>query len=318
MATDPTWYYSNDGEQLGPVSVEELQQLAGQGIITTESSLWAEGLEDWVRATQVEGLFGEEAPQEVPVAAAPATSKLIVGAAAQTAAPLAGQVTPVTTTAPAAQAVAPAASPYLAGPSTVPVGEDYPAIAPKKAGYGKLVAFTLGGPLIMLLVLLIVGVAGNQSATSGTMSDSAAMSFGLLAIGGYFLWVILSIVGMALAMTYLYRAWSLLHWGSPTTTPGKAVGFLFIPFFNLYWIFIAYHGLAKDWNRVMASHPDLALAPRMKEGMFLTYCICVVSGVGAIFAPIIWFFMFADICKGINFMASRAMITSKPAGMSFY
>jgi len=318
MSTDPTWYYSNDGEQLGPVSVEELQQLAAQGIITAESSLWSEGLEDWVRATQVEGLFGEEAPQEVPVAAAPAASKLIVGAAAQTATPLAGQVTPVTTTAPAAQAAAPAAAPYPAGAIAVPVGEDYPAVAPKKAGFGKLLAFTLAGPLIMLLVLLIVGVVGQQSATSGTVSDSAAMSLGLLAVGAYFLWFGLSTVGMVLAMMYLYRVWDLLRWGSPTTTPGKAIGFLFIPFFNLYWIFVAYHGLAKDWNRVMASHPDLALAPRMKEGMFLTYCICTVSVVGAVFSPIIWFFMFADICKGINFMASRAMITSKPASMSFY
>jgi len=30
------------------------------------------------------------------------------------------------------------------------------------------------------------------------------------------------------------------------TTPGKAVGFLFIPLFNIYWIFVAIMGLADD------------------------------------------------------------------------
>src|SRR4030042_6627005 len=44
----------------------------------------------------------------------------------------------------------------------------------------------------------------------------------------------------------LYRHWWLLQGHGARTTPGKAVGFGFIPFFCFYWWFIAYAGLAKD------------------------------------------------------------------------
>lgn len=46
-----------------------------------------------------------------------------------------------------------------------------------------------------------------------------------------------------------YRYWQIIQDGSARTTPGKAVGFQFIPFFSIYWLFCAYFGLAQDQNR---------------------------------------------------------------------
>jgi hypothetical protein len=46
-----------------------------------------------------------------------------------------------------------------------------------------------------------------------------------------------------------YRYWQTIQDGSTRTTPGKAVGFQFIPFFSIYWLFPAYFGLAQDQNR---------------------------------------------------------------------
>lgn len=43
----------------------------------------------------------------------------------------------------------------------------------------------------------------------------------------------------------LYRCWALVPPERAATTPGKAVGFLFIPFFNLYWNFVAFLELGK-------------------------------------------------------------------------
>lgn len=51
----------------------------------------------------------------------------------------------------------------------------------------------------------------------------------------------------------LYRCWSILKGPTARTTPGKAVGFLFIPFFNLYWMFVVVGGLAKDANAFLES-----------------------------------------------------------------
>ena len=51
--------------------------------------------------------------------------------------------------------------------------------------------------------------------------------------------------GIAL-LVLLYKAWKVIPAAHARTTPGRAVGFLFIPCFNLYWIFQAFYGWAQD------------------------------------------------------------------------
>lgn len=47
----------------------------------------------------------------------------------------------------------------------------------------------------------------------------------------------------------MFRCWMLVQdSGCSRTTPGRAVGFCFIPLFNLYWIFVARIGLADEMN----------------------------------------------------------------------
>lgn len=61
-----TWYYSNNGQQLGPVSFEELKALAARGALDANKDLaWTEGMPAWVPAGQVAGIFGGS-----PIAAA--------------------------------------------------------------------------------------------------------------------------------------------------------------------------------------------------------------------------------------------------------
>ena len=40
-------YYAINQEQMGPVSEEELRNLAASGTVTTETLVWQEGMEDW-------------------------------------------------------------------------------------------------------------------------------------------------------------------------------------------------------------------------------------------------------------------------------
>ena len=62
MANEASWHVlTAGGEQMGPYTDDELRTYAGEGRITPENLLWAEGMEDWVPAAQVEGLF--PAPQ---------------------------------------------------------------------------------------------------------------------------------------------------------------------------------------------------------------------------------------------------------------
>ena len=108
----------------------------------------------------------------------------------------------------------------------------------------------------------------------------------------------------------LARAWYCLRAASPRTTPGMAVGMLFIPFYNLYWIFIAYNSLAADWNRLASRAANLRGAPRMSEGTFLAYCICALLFPPAAMA--LCFPIVSQMCKCVNFMASRI---GQPAAM---
>ena len=92
---------------------------------------------------------------------------------------------------------------------------------------------------------------------------------------GYLLVVYSGVIGFVL----LYKVWAAIQDGHARTTPGKAVGYLFIPFFQLYWVFQAYWGYAKDYNSYISRH-DISTS-RLPEGLFLAYCILpfVYTGV---------------------------------------
>jgi len=71
---------------------------------------------------------------------------------------------------------------------------------------------------------------------------------GCLIIIGIFPLIAAFIIGFIMQ----HQAWSLIQSMNPRTTPGKAVGFQFIPLFNFYWFFVAYRGLAIDINKFIS------------------------------------------------------------------
>jgi hypothetical protein len=93
------------------------------------------------------------------------------------------------------------------------------------------------------------------------------------------------VTGTVLVVKILYRAWTAIQDGQARTTPGRAVGGLFIPIYNFYWFFVAWNGLAKDFNAFLSRHQ--IPTRRLPEGLFLTYCILVVVGVVVNYVPIL-------------------------------
>lgn len=55
------WYYTTNNQQMGPVSWDELRQLASTGLLHPTDMVWKEGMADWVKATRTDGLFSERA-----------------------------------------------------------------------------------------------------------------------------------------------------------------------------------------------------------------------------------------------------------------
>lgn len=94
------------------------------------------------------------------------------------------------------------------------------------------------------------------------------------------------IAGVVLGYILLYRSWLLIQDGRVRTTPGKAVGFCFIPFYNFYWLYVAFVGLSKDMNSYCQERQ--IAAPIISEGMALAYYIMsllsAIPYVGILFA----------------------------------
>jgi hypothetical protein len=63
------WFYESNGSRLGPVQPNELKALADAGKITPETRVWREGMQQWVAAKAIRGLF-QAAPTQAPAMAA--------------------------------------------------------------------------------------------------------------------------------------------------------------------------------------------------------------------------------------------------------
>jgi hypothetical protein len=63
------WYYARGGKQSGPVSFEQLVEIARSGGLDPLRDLvWTSAMKDWLPAGQVPGIFGAPAGQPAPVA----------------------------------------------------------------------------------------------------------------------------------------------------------------------------------------------------------------------------------------------------------
>lgn len=80
--------------------------------------------------------------------------------------------------------------------------------------------------------------------------------------GAYFTFLLAYI----LTLLVFQRAWAAIQDGSATMTPGKAVGYSFIPVFNFYWLFLVMSGFAQDHNALLARRK--IDAPELPVGYF--------------------------------------------------
>jgi hypothetical protein len=119
---------------------------------------------------------------------------------------------------------------------------------------------------------------------------NAASNLSAVMIGVMCIFEMATITSQVLEYILLYKLWKNIQDGYASTTAGKAVGFMFIPFFNFYWFFRVYWGLAKDLNRYIDRHfPGQTEAGprRSKEWISLTYLIFLFTG-----AVLMYVFMF--------------------------
>lgn len=201
----------------------QLVALASSGKLDPKSTLvWREGMQDWVAAGTVEGLF---APDAASTSGSP------------------------------------------------------------RGGGGLVITFTVLAPVqifVYIVSWIWFVVAGSD-------------------VGLVLLWVLsvaLLVAAKVVFLIWLYGVWAALPRELRSTSPSAAFGYLFIPFFNLYWIFPAIVGVSKSLQRgLQTSHADppmtgigagIALAVTSLPGLLLLDLLFNFLGTPPLVLGVVW------------------------------
>jgi len=155
---------------------------------------------------------------------------------------------------------------------------------------------------IILYILGFVAIAATEEVLLGVL---------------FFILALLALIYSGVIMAILvYKMWKAIQDGYTRTTPGKAAGFLFIPFFNYYWIFQAIWGFSVDYNAYIERH-SIAVN-KLPTSLFLTYAILHVSSIvpylgilTCLAALIIFMILIVQICNAINVL--QYVTSAEPA-----
>ena len=235
------WFYALRNQQQGPVSESDLKMLLKDRTIDGGTLVWKEGMAQWTPLAQTELAKLLPKPTKLPAAA---------------------PVIPVTPTLPQQPATPGYYQPYSTQPMK-PASERLKQLDDLFKAFWILLASGAGAIIIGMItsswLLASSGRAFNAGSTVGFIL--------------FFLGIPASIAAAVIQYILLYKYWETIQSIHPRTTPGKAVGYLFIPFFSIYWIWEAYHGLSKDMNAYM--NINNVPGDRINEGLSLAYCILI-------------------------------------------
>ena len=95
-------------------------------------------------------------------------------------------------------------------------------------------------------------------------------------------WIGIALVSLALGLGLLFMMWRQVPKEEARTTPARAALLLLVPFFNLYWFFVAFGGLAEDLNKTL-----------QKKGAGHEVSVSGVRGICAIYIVFICMMVYA-------------------------
>lgn len=113
----------------------------------------------------------------------------------------------------------------------------------------------------------------------------------------------------------IFKFWQLVPNSEAETTPGKAVGFLFIPFYNLYWIHVAFYKLGKHYDAFDGQNSFKT------SSMGWWFCVSVWCWVGGQLLALFFLLIFSllEFSAGLGFVMFLNLLAtfSIPASIVF-
>lgn len=153
-------------------------------------------------------------------------------------------------------------------------------VAPKPINKSLWLALVYGS---LLLGAIFTGWAASDPA----VTELIALGLPLVAVGGI------------ANLVFWFKAWGALQDGMARTSPGKAIGLLLVPVFNIYWLFQVIPGWAQDHN-AMVERAGIDL-PRVNAGVYTAYAVCsILPFVSAIAVLVLLPIVLGSTCDAIN------------------
>jgi len=187
--------------------------------------------------------------------------------------------------APQVKSPAPIAPPAI---SAQPVAEVSPeSKSPSKAALSKAVFV-----YCWTAVRIIAGILASLGLMLAIRKEAHSTLIATFAAADVFL-----ICSVAIEMLLFYKMWAAIQDDKASISPAKAVGFLFIPVFNIYWALLMVTGFAEDYNSVIQRRAirtkDLSLS------LFLIYAFAFILSATVLTTPMICIFAFVGLISRV-------------------
>lgn len=163
--------------------------------------------------------------------------------------------------------------------------------APAATGQAPKTGVKMSAGLYLLFMIGGVALGGGLTAWGATDSKVTELLM--------FSWIPM-VFGVIANYVFIYKQWKAIDDGQARTTPGKAVGYLFIPFFNIYWIFNIFLGWPTDYNKFIQRYG--IQAPQLSQGLWIgtlvAYLLFPIAGV------FMGLYLVVATCRAVNALPS--------------
>ena len=153
------------------------------------------------------------------------------------------------------------------------------------------------------IVRIIAGVLGALGLMMAIRKGAHSTLMKTFAVADVFL-----VLGVLIELALYYRMWAAIQDSQTSVSGVKAIGFLFIPVFNIYWMLSMLIGFAEDYNAFIKRY-----SIKIKElpvTLFIIYAFVSVLTAIVVTVPMLCVFIFARRINGafINYtLVSRAL-----------
>lgn len=282
MSDAKDYFYAVGGERKGPVKFDELKKLAVSGELNRGDKIWHKGMAAWELAGKNDQLFADLPPD--------------------------------------LEDESPGEPPPL---EDIPKELNFdPRDWRKEKGSGSKMLFrpmerkAVAGVFLLHIAITALGYVVAAMPVSGyDRSQHEFVGGVLIAVGG-----ILYVGGFVQYLIIHYRFWSAIPKEIAATTPGLAIGLLFVPIFNLYWYFVSFYSLAKNVNQTLEERG--IKSDRVNAELAIAMAICLLMtalptvGLFAVVGAIIFLLVYMRaVALALESLRSHEKFFKRKVGM---